>query len=58
MLQKSENKIVQFVSLQIINIQIAYILVFFIYINVYALRWSVRRTETCGIVDTSNKELL
>jgi len=23
----------------------------------YALRWSVRRLETCTIVDTSNKEL-
>jgi len=58
MLQKSENKTVQLVSLQIINIKLVYILVFLIYIYFYALRWSMRRTETCGIVDTSNKELL
>ena len=58
MVQKPENKIVQFVSFQIINIQLAYILVFLIHIYFYALRWSVRRTKTRGIVDTSNKELL
>lgn len=46
----------KFVSLKINNIQFAYI---FIYICMYFYTswWSVRKTETCSIIDTNSKEL-
>jgi hypothetical protein len=47
--------IVKFVSLKINNIQFAYI--FFLYTYFYVSWWSVRRTETCSIIDTNSKVL-
>jgi hypothetical protein len=44
------------VSLKINNIQFAYIFLF--YIHIFVSWWSVRRTETCSVIDTSTKELL
>lgn len=44
------------VSLKVNNIQFAYTFLF--YLHIFVSWWSVRRTETCSMIDISSKELL
>jgi hypothetical protein len=51
MLHKSENKIVKSASSQIYSIQLAYIYTCVLDKYLYVWWLSVRRTETCSIID-------